>query len=577
MLIQLSIQNLAIVERLELSFGPGFSVLTGETGAGKSILLNALGFGLGGKADTGQIRPGANQAEVNLTFDVSDAPDARAWLEEQALAEDETCLIRRVLTGEGRSRAYVNSRPVTLKALQTLGACLIEIHGQHAHVHLLKPVEQRRLLDEASHDTALPERTRQLFQAWRKTRKELLDLTAAERDRGAREELLRFQIAELEQYEIARFDYATLATEHTRLANVGRIQAVGQEQLERLYESEQQSIASGLSHAIQALGEIARLAPEFDDCITLLQEARVQVQEAASMLRRRLERLDADPARLNQVEQKLAEFHDLARKHQVRPAALPEQLSRLSAELDRIARHSEQAGQLEQALESLRQDYTATSAALSRIRQETALVMAGRISDGIQELGMPQGQFLIEVNTDTDAEPAAHGNDTVEFRVSANPGLPPRPLARVASGGELSRISLAIQVTATDSRRVPTLIFDEVDSGVGGRVAEMVGARLRALSLGRQILSVTHLPQVAAQAHHHLRVQKHNVDGMTQSSVQSLAPAERVDEIARMLGGVRITPQTLAHAREMLENSGSGDERDSQSLPPAAHNRNDDS
>jgi DNA repair protein RecN (Recombination protein N) len=554
MLTRLGIKNLAIVETLELTLAQGFSVLTGETGAGKSILLNALGFGLGGKADTGQIRPGADRAEVSLVFDVSDAADARAWLEENDLAEADECLIRRVMTIEGRSRAYVNTRQVTLSALQTLGSCLVEIHGQHAHVHLLKAAEQRRLLDEAAGNAALLSRADQLFQSYRKTQRELLALTTAARDQAAREALLRFQVEELEQAEIASLHYDHLAEEQTRLANVGKIQETGQHELDNLYEGEQHAVVTRLSQSIHALAEITQLAPEFGECVQLLEEARVQVSEAASTLRRRLERLDADPARLGQLEQKLADLHHLARKHHIRPQSLPDHLQQLTEELERITHHAGRTSQLEQALDTIRHDYAEVAQALSARRLRTGQDMAERISACIQELGMPQGRFLIDIRHG-DTEPNAHGNDSVEFLVSANPGLPPRTLAKVASGGELSRISLAIQVTATDSRTIPTLVFDEVDTGIGGRVAEMVGQRLKTLSQGRQIMCVTHLPQVAAQAHHHLRVQKGDVNGMTHSTVCTISLDERIGEIARMLGGVHITPQTLAHAREMLGHS----------------------
>ncbi len=568
MLTQISIRDLALVETLELNLEQGFSVLTGETGAGKSILLNALGFGLGGKADSGQIRPGAERAEVSLVFDVSDAVEARQWLEEHDLAEADDCLIRRVMTVEGRSRAYVNARQVTLTTLQTLGTFLVEIHGQHAHVRLLKPAEQRRLLDEAADNAALLSQADHLCQTYRKTQKELLALTTAARDRAAREELLRFQIEELEQAEIATLQYDRLVEEQALQANVGKIQETGQNQLDNLYEGEQHSIASRLSQAIHALAEITPLAPEFGECVQLLQEARVQVGEAASTLRRRLERLDADPARLDQLEQKLADLHQLARKHHVRPETLPAHWLQLQEELASLTHHAERSGRLEQALDTIRDDYVAVSRALSERRRQTGQTMAGRISSSIQQLGMPQGQFLIAIETG-DTEPNTCGNDRIEFLVSANPGLPPRPLAKVASGGELSRISLAIQVTATDSRKIPTLIFDEVDTGVGGRVAEMVGQRLKTLSQGRQILCVTHLPQVAAQAHHHLLVQKSNVNGMTHSTVHRINPEERIDEMARMLGGVRITPQTLAHAREMLGSSSPDDRPENLPSPSA--------
>lgn len=552
MLTQLCIRDLAIVEKLELVFDRGFAVLTGETGAGKSILLNALSLGLGGKADAGLIRPGANRTEVSLTFDVRDAPAAACWLEENDLSETDECLIRRVITADGRSRAYVNSRQITLAALQELGSGLIEIHGQHAHVHLLQATEQRRLLDEAADNETLLQTAERLYQAYRKTQKELTELKIAAKDQSAREELLRFQIEELEQHAVSGLNYGALVDEHILQANVGRIVSLGQTQLDALYEEEQHSICARLSQSVHALAEITQLAPEFDECTQLLREAEVQVKEAASLLRRRLERLESDPARFDWLEQRLADIHRLARKHQIRPEALPEQLEKLGTELNGISHNAERIEHLQTELSHLLTEYAEVSAHLSRRRKETARKLAERISGKIQELGMPQGQFLIEVTESDNKTPNPSGNDSVEFLVSANPGLPPRPLAKVASGGELSRISLAIQVVATDSKTVPTLIFDEVDTGVGGRVAEIVGQKLRALGQNRQVLCVTHLPQVAALGHHHLLVEKNSTSGITQSTVHPLTQTERIQEIARMLGGVRVTPQTLAHAEEML-------------------------
>lgn len=552
MLTQLCIRDLAIVETLELCLDPGFAVLTGETGAGKSILLNALGLGLGGKADTGQIRPGAERAEVSLNFDVGDAPDAGQWLERNDLAESGECLIRRIITADGRSKAYVNGRPVTLSALQELGTGLIEIHGQHAHIHLLKPAEQRRLLDEAAGNGSLLQSAERLTQTYRNVQKELTGLLQAARDQSAREDLLRFQLDELEQHDIADTDYAALVEEHSLQANMGRILSLGQAQLDTLYEDERNALSTRLAHASHALAELAQLAPEFAECVTLLEEADVQVKEAASLLRRRLERLESDPARFDWLEQKLADLHRLARKHQIRPENLPEQLKILKTELDSLSHHAERIEGLQKEASSLLAEYAEVSAAITRRRTETARDLAQRISAKIQELGMPQGQFLVAVTPDDNKDPSPTGNDTITFLVSANPGLPPRPLNKVASGGELSRISLAIQVAATDSKTVPTLIFDEVDTGVGGRVAEIVGQKLRELGQNRQVLCVTHLPQVAAQGHYHLLVEKSSTDGMTQSTVHRLPAEERLQEIARMLGGVRITPQTLAHAAEML-------------------------
>jgi DNA repair protein RecN (Recombination protein N) len=552
MLAHLSIRDLAVVRSLDLEFERGLTVLTGETGAGKSILLTALGLALGERADSGFIRPGARRAEISLSFRLEDAVEACHWLEENELSEDGECLVRRVISQDGRSRAFINGRPVTLQALQELGASLVEIHGQHAHVHLLKAAEQRRLLDEAAGNESLLIQIDSLYERWRSTRGELERLTNTAKDQAAREELLRYQIDELDQYEIRELDYPTLVEEHTLLANVGKILTTGQAQLELLYEDESQSVNARLAQAIHALSDLSRLAPEMEETIALLNEAQVQIKEGALLLRRQLERIEADPGRLDWLEQRLGDIHRLARKHQVQPEELPELFESLRSELGGIARESERIEALQSDLRLVLADYEKVAGVLSQRRHAAASKLQSRISEIIQELGMPQGQFLVEVRTENTKEPTPFGMDQIEFRVSANPGLPPRPLAKVASGGELSRISLAIQVAATDSKSVPSLIFDEVDTGIGGRVAEIVGQKLRVLGQERQVFCVTHLPQVAAQGHCHLLVEKASTGGVTQSMVRKLSREERKQEIARMLGGVRVTQQTLAHAEEML-------------------------
>jgi DNA repair protein RecN (Recombination protein N) len=553
MLVHLGIRDLAVVEALDLEFESGLTVLTGETGAGKSILLTALGLALGDRADSGFVRPGAARAEINLVFDLADSPAAQRWLEDNELAQNGECLVRRIVGQDGRSKAFVNGRPMTLQALQELGSGLVEIHGQHAHVQLLKAVEQRRLLDEAAGNVALLTRLEELYRRWRGLREEMERRIHAAKDHAAREELLRYQMDELEQHEIADLDYTALVEEHTLQANMGKILSTGQGQLDILYEDESRSVNAHLAQAVHALADLCPLAPEFRDTVALLGEAQVQVKEASLQLRRELERLEADPGRLDWLEQRLGDIHRLARKHHVRPEELPGHLEALKVELDTIAQGSERAETLREEFEQVTADYGQVAERLSERRRMASVGLQERISSIIRELGMPQGNLLVEVRTVDVKEPTPHGFDQVDFLVSANPGLPPRPLARVASGGELSRISLAIQVAAIDSKTVPTLIFDEVDTGIGGRIAEIVGQKLRVLGRqGRQVFCVTHLPQVAVQGHRHLLVEKVSRGEATQSSVRKLSGVERKQEIARMLGGIRVTQQTLAHAEEML-------------------------
>lgn len=552
MLIHLDIRDLAVVASLNLSFRSGLSVLTGETGAGKSILLTALGLALGGRADSAIIRPGAQKAEINLTFDLNDCPQALAWLDEQALADGDECLVRRVIAADGRSRAFVNGSPVTLQSLQELGQWLVEIHGQHAHVQLIKSIEQRRILDAASSNGELLAQVDAVYRRWRRLTDELARLTAHASDREARLDLLQFQVEELEQQDIASLNYADLVEAHTRQANVDRILDVGQAQLNSLYEDETHSVGARLAQAVHALSDLARLAPEFEETVSLLDEAQLQVKEASLQLRRELERQEVDPSGFAMLEQRLADVHRLARKHQVRPEVLPEQFAALQGELASMQGGVESVESLQRELEQVRDDYRQLATKLSERRQSCARQLEAKISGIIRELGMPQGEFLISVQSDADREPAAFGQDVVEFLVSANPGIPPRALARVASGGELSRISLAIQVAATEGKSVPTLVFDEVDSGIGGGIAEVVGQKLRLLGSDRQIFCVTHLPQVSVQGHHHMLVEKVTEGESTQSRVRGIEGAERTAEIARMLGGVVMTEQTLAHASEML-------------------------
>lgn len=554
MLVHLGIRDLAVVEALDLAFNNGLTVLTGETGAGKSILLTALGLALGDRADSGYIRPGAPRAEINLVFDLADSPAARQWLEENELAEDGDCVIRRTLAQDGRSKAFINGRPATLQALQELGSALVEIHGQHAHVRLLKTAEQRRLVDEAAGNQELLASLESLYRRWCSLRAELQRRTGTAKDQAAREELLRYQIEELEQHAIDDLDYGALVEEHGLQANIGRVLETGQTQLDRLYEDEQHSVNAAVALAVHALADLCPLAPEFGEPVALLREAQVQIKEASLQLRRELESLEADPVRLEWLEQRLADLHRLARKHHLQPAELPGQLAALRRDLAQIAQSSETTEGLRDEFEQVTSEYARAAGILSERRRLAAVGLQARVSAIIRELGMPQGNLVVEVRPSDGKEPTPHGFDQVEFLVSANPGLPPRPLARVASGGELSRISLAIQVAATDSKTVATLIFDEVDSGIGGGIAEIVGQKLRVLGQqGRQVFCVTHLPQVAAQGHCHLLVEKLSRGGVTQSSVRELLGGDRVREIARMLGGIRITPQTLAHAEEMLD------------------------
>ncbi|MDP2097162.1 MAG: DNA repair protein RecN [Methylobacter sp.] len=558
MLLNLNIIDLAVVKSLDLDLEQGMSVLTGETGAGKSILLTALGLALGDRADSGYVRPDCKRAEINLEFDLADAPLAQLWLKDNELDAEQQCLIRRVVNADGRSKAYINNRPVTLQALQELSEKLVEIHGQHAHLTLLNPDEQRRLLDAYAKNQPLLDSVNACFRQWQQTSKELASLIKSSTDQSEREELLRYQLDELQQLDLANFSYAELSEEHAKLANLGQILSTGQTQVDLLYENDRQSVNHQLNQSLSELSHLAQFAPELNEICTMLSEAQIQVEEASLQLRRFLEAQEADPQRLDDIENRIGIIQNLSRKHHVSPDELPELVNKLEHELDSLAHSSERIEALTAASATLLADYQQQAAKLSAQRKLSGQKLQQQISAMIKELGMPQGEFLVDIAALDSATPKLNGKDKIEFLVSANPGLPAKPLAKVASGGELSRISLAIQVTTSSDKTTPTMIFDEVDSGIGGGIAEIVGQKLRSLSHNRQVMCVTHLPQVAAQAHHHLYVEKNNQTDVTSSSVRLLDTQERIEEIARMLGGIHITANTLAHAQEMLFHSDFG-------------------
>jgi DNA repair protein RecN (Recombination protein N) len=553
MLLNLNIIDLAVVKSLDLGLDKGMSVLTGETGAGKSILLTALGLALGDRADSGYVRPNANRAEINLDFDLSDAPLAKKWLEDNDLNDEQHCFIRRIVNQDGGSKAYINNRPVTLQSLKQLSALLVEIHGQHAHLTLLNSEKQRQMLDTFANNQSLLDKVSAVYQSWKHTNSELNDLITASADRVEREELLRYQLEELQQLELEDYNYPALSEEHNRLANLGQILNEGQRQMDILYENEQQSVNQLLCHSLTALTDLSQFSPELEEIAGILTEAQIQIEEGSQQLRRFLESQEADPQRLNWLENQIGIIQDISRKHQTQPDQLPQLALNLEQELNAITHSSERIDELTQNTQQLLSEYQKLSLELSENRIQNGKKLEISISEMIKELGMPQGDFLVSVNTPNDTTPKAHGNDKIEFLVSANPGLPAKPLAKVASGGELSRISLAIQVTTSTDKTTPTMIFDEVDSGIGGGIAEIVGQKLRSLSNNRQVLCVTHLPQVASQAHQHLYVKKDQSE-TTSSTVDLLDTKQRIEEVARMLGGVNMTENTLAHAKEMLSN-----------------------
>ena len=552
MLVRLQVRDFAIVDRIEVEFEAGMTVLTGETGAGKSILVDALGLVLGERGSGKLVRAGAKRAEFSAEFDVSDLSEARAWLEEQALDDDEGCLLRRVINADGRSRAFINGNAVPVQQLKTLGEMLIDIHGQHFHQSLGRRPVQRDLLDYYGGLLDLRTRTGAAFAQWKGLLDRLEALQSADADRASRVDLLTFQLQEIESLDPKPDEYAELQVEAQRLANSGRLAEGVANALDVLSENDSGNVAAMLASAERALQGLLRYDEALSSTADLLDSAGIQVAEAADSLRRYGDSIDMDPGRQELVEQRIDAMQSIARKHRVEPTDLVQLRAQLGAELDELTHAEERGRELEQAAREAEATYREYADELSARRKAAAATFADAVTETMAGLGMPGGQFEIAVEAVADGTERATGIDDIEFLISANPGQPPMPLSRVASGGELSRMSLSIQVIASDASTIPTMVFDEVDSGVGGGVAEMVGRRLAEVARDRQVLCVTHLPQVASLADHHLRISKVTDGKATRTGVHVLEQEERVDELARMLGGVEITAKTREHAAEML-------------------------
>ena len=552
MLTQLAIQNFAIVRFLELDLRPGMTCITGETGAGKSIAIDALGLCLGERAEASMVRPGAEKAELTARFTLENNPQARQWLEQNELAMDEECLLRRVITEEGRSRAYINGTPVPIGQLKALGQQLLNIHGQHAHQLLLKPEHQLTILDAYAGHHELLDQTRSTFSQWRQQHHELQKLKIEQEQRQSRRQLLEYQVEELDEFALGEQEFAEIEQEHSRLANGSEIVEQCQGCLDLLYDNEEITIAGLLTSVTDKLEKLTDLDASLQPVATMLQEAVIQVQESHHELRHYLERLEIDPERFNTLEQRLSRTMELARKHHVRPTELYTLHQQLRQELDSLTQDEERLDTLQQSLTQSRESYQQAAQRLSASRVRHANELATLITEKIQALSMPDGQLQIRVQELAQSSPSALGQDQIEFLVTTNPGQPLQPLAKVASGGELSRISLAIQVITAQRVATPTLIFDEVDVGISGPTAAIVGELLRELGRSTQVLVVTHLPQVAGQGHQHLFVSKQSDGKSTETLMQSLDTQGRLDELARLLGGNQITANTRANARELL-------------------------
>lgn len=551
MLSSLSIRNLVTVESLQLELDSGMSVLTGETGAGKSILIDALGLVLGDKADSSLIRHGSEKAEITAEFDLAKLPEIGNWLESNELDDAGECLLRRIISRKGRSRAFINGTPVTLGTLAALGSQLVDIHGQHAHQSLMHRSHQRELLDAFAGNGNLSATLATCWRDWKALGKRIESLEQAQQERDSRIDLLRFQVDELQQLDLKPGEWPALEQEQRRLGNAGSLLAESQQLLSLLYEDD--GARDLLQRAVILSGRMGQSDEALPaDALAMLNSALIELDESAQLLQHYADSIEQDPHRLQEIDIRMSNLLQAARKHRIEPEELTAHLEHLETQLTSIENSGEQLEQLGREQAALAEEWMHLARKLGRARAKAAKALALQVTQTMQTLSMPKGTFSISLVESAGGQPVEHGLETVEFMITTNAGQPPQPLTKIASGGELSRISLAIQVATIGYSTIPTLIFDEVDVGIGGGVAEIVGSLLRQLGEQRQILCVTHLPQVAAQAHNHLRVEKESGDDGSWTSITPLDEEKRVVEIARMLGGVELTQTTLDHAREMI-------------------------
>ena len=552
MLMNLQVRDFAIIEKIEIEFEPGMTVLTGETGAGKSILVDALGLVLGERGSAQLVRSGAKRAEFSAEFDVSALEFVRAWLDEQALDLDGDCLLRRVINADGRSRAFINGNAVPLSQLKSVGELLLDIHGQQFHQSLGRRPIQRDLLDHFGGLLEQRAATATSYSQWLAVAARLKSLLSADADRASRLDLLTFQLQEFESLGLDVGEPEDLNSERQKLQNSGRLADGIAIALDTLIDSESSNANDLIADATRSIESISEYDSSLKPIVELLHTASIQVSEATETLRRYGEAIDMDPRRRDWVEERLDAIQSIARKHRVSVNEIPVLQTKLRDELDELTNAEQRGKELEIQAAALRDEFLYKANALSAGRVKAAKSFSAAVTDAMSGLGMPDGRFEVALSRLAEGSARSWGIDEIDFMISANPGQEILPLAKIASGGELSRMSLSIQVIASNGSAIPTMIFDEVDSGIGGSVAEMVGRRLQELGNYRQILCVTHLPQVASLADQHLRISKVTDGKSTRTGLRVLGKEERIEELARMLGGVLITRKTLAHAAEML-------------------------
>ena len=555
MLTQLTINNFAIVRQLEIELAKGMSVITGETGAGKSIAIDALGLCLGQRIETSMVRDGQERAEICATFFIEPTNPAYQWLQEQELQDPDNpsdCILRRVINADGRSKAFINSTPVSASQLKEIGQYLIHINGQHASQLLLKNDYQLQLVDTFAHHNDLLTQMREDYRAWKNLQTQVKNFQQKVAENEAKKQLLQYQVEELDEFALRPNEYLELEEDQRRLSNSEQLTQLSQSALQLLSENETVSIDSMLYRATQYIDELSELDPRYVSVQTMLNDALIQVQEATSEVQHLASHIEQDPMLLQEIEQRLGQALQLARKHNVKPEELVEWHQKLKAELTALLDFSESEERLILEEKAAFEKMQHTAKQLHESRCQAAGKLAQQVTHSIKGLAMENAEFFIEVNSDL-TKVTANGADNIVFTLRSNLGQQAQPLAKVASGGELSRISLAIQVLTSDQSAIPTLIFDEVDVGISGKTASVVGKLLRQLGDKCQVLCVTHLPQVACHGHHQFNVEKFTVDDKTETKMTALSQEERVPALARLLGGSEITDLALANAQEMLD------------------------
>ena len=555
MLTQLTINNFAIVRQLEIELAKGMSVITGETGAGKSIAIDALGLCLGQRIETSMVREGQERAEICATFFIEPTNPAYQWLQEQELQDPDNpsdCILRRVINVDGRSKAFINSTPVSASQLKEIGQYLIHINGQHASQLLLKNDYQLQLVDTFAHHHDLLAQMREDYRAWKNLQTQVKTFQQKVAENEAKKQLLQYQVEELDEFALRPNEYLELEEDQRRLSNSEQLTQLSQSALQLLSENETVSIDSMLYRATQYIDELSELDPRYASVQTMLNDALIQVQEATSEVQHLASHIEQDPMLLQEIEQRLGQALQLARKHNVKPEELVEWHQKLKAELTALLDFSESEERLILEEKAAFEKMQHTVKQLHESRCQAAEKLAQQVTHSIKGLAMENAEFFIEVNSDL-TKVASNGADNIVFTLRSNLGQQAQPLAKVASGGELSRISLAIQVLTSDQSAIPTLIFDEVDVGISGKTASVVGKLLRQLGDKCQVLCVTHLPQVACHGHHQFNVEKFTVDDTTETKMTALSQEERIPALARLLGGSEITELALANAQEMLD------------------------